>query len=155
MRTLSSELGPLADQISANPRIYADANVPAGLVEFMRSRLKWDVLFVMEHDELRRAPDAEHFRLARQLRRTLVTLDRDYLDDRRFPLDECAGVLVVSAPDERLLARLLSRLDRAFFRPRNRRKRGPRVAPRANGALPLEGRKLHVHPDWAGEQASP
>ena len=41
-------------------------------------------LFVLEHDDLRRAPDIEHYRLARQLGRTLVTLDRDYLDDRRF-----------------------------------------------------------------------
>ena len=152
MRTLSSELGPLADQIPS-PRIYADANVPAGLVAFMRERLKWDVLFVMEHDELRRASDAAHFRLARQLRRTLVTLDRDYLDDRRFPLDECAGVLVVSAPDERLLARLLSRLDRALFRPRSRKKKAPPSRPKTGGALPLEGRKLHVHPDWEGKQA--
>ncbi len=154
MRTLSSELGPLADQISSSPRVYADANVPAGLVAFMRGRLKWDVLFVMEHNDLRRAPDAEHFRLARQLRRTLVTLDRDYLDDRRFPLDECAGVLVVSAPDERLLARLLSRLDRALFRPRSRKRTAPRAALKTAG-LPLEGRKLHVHPDWAAEQATP
>src|SRR5512135_1340326 len=111
MGTLASELGPVADRVSPAPRIYADANIPAGLVNFMRTRLHWDVLFVIEHDDLRRAADLEHFRLARQLRRTLVTLDRDYLDDRRFPLDVCAGVLVVSAPDERLLAKLLSRLD--------------------------------------------
>lgn len=151
MRTLSSELGPLADQVSSEPRVYADANIPAGLVAFMRTRLHWDVLFVVEHDDLRRASDSEHFRLARQLRRTLVTLDRDYLDDRRFPLAECAGVLVVSAPDERLLARLLSRLDRALFRPRAPR-RSARPRPPRQAGLPLEGRKLHVHPDWAGEQ---
>jgi hypothetical protein len=84
------------------------------LVAFMRARLHWDVFFVLEHDELRRARDVEHFRLARQLRRTLVTLDRDYLDDRRFPLDECAGVLVVSGPDERLLARLPASEDAAI-----------------------------------------
>ncbi len=153
MGSLSSELAPLADQLSPQPRIYADANVPAGLVAFMRQRLRWDVLFVIEHDDLRRASDIEHFRLARQLHRTLVTLDRDYLDDRRFPLAECAGVLVISAPDERLLAKLLSRLDRAFFRPRGRRARS-RPRPRVAVGLPLEGRKLHVHPDWVGEQAS-
>jgi hypothetical protein len=153
MRTLASELGPLADRLSSEPRIYADANVPAGLVAFMRDHLHWDVLFVLEHDDLRRASDAEHFRLARQLRRTLVTLDCDYLDDRRFPPAECAGVLVVSGPDERLLAKLLSRLDRAFFRPRSRRKR-TRSKPRGPAGLPLEGRKLLVHPDWIGEQAS-
>ena len=43
------------------------------------------MLFVLEEDELRRAPDLKHYQLAQQLRRTLVTMDRDYLDDRRFP----------------------------------------------------------------------
>ena len=51
----------------------------------MRETLHWDVLFVIEHDDLRRAPDRRHFVLARQLGRTLVTLDRDYLDDRCYP----------------------------------------------------------------------
>ncbi len=153
MRSLSSELAPLADQISPDPRIYADANIPAGLVAFMRGRLHWDVLFVLEHDDLRRAPDLEHFRLARQLRRTLVTLDRDYLDDRRFPLTECAGVLVVSGPDEDLLAKLLVRFDRSFFRGADGRT--GHASPGEPAGLPLEGRKLHVHPDWPGEQAAP
>ncbi len=153
MRTLSSELGPLAGQFSAQPRVYADANVPAGLVSFMRARLHWDVLFVLEHDDLRRARDTEHFRLARQLRRTLITLDRDYLDDRRFPLAECGGVLVVSGPDESLLAKLLVRFDRSFFHGSNGNG-SPGGSPREPVALPLEGRKLHVHPDWPGEQAT-
>ncbi len=143
MRTLSSELAALAERSSRQPRVYADANVPAGLVAFMRTRLRWDVLFVMEHDDLRRASDLHHFRLAHQLRRTLITLDRDYLDDR-FSLSECSGVLVVSAPDERSQMKLLSRLDRALFRPRRRG-----AAPPAAAGLPLEGRKLHAHPDWA------
>lgn len=154
MRTLSSELGPLAGQLSPEPRVYADANVPAGLVSFMRDRLHWNVLFVMEHDDLRRAPDTEHFRLARQLRRTLITLDRDYLDDRRFPPAECGGVLVVSGPDENLLAKLLVRFDRSFFRSPERN--GSSESGTAEQAtLPLEGRKLHVHPDWSGEEAAP
>ena len=36
---------------------------------------------MLEEDELRRAPDATHYQLASRLGRTLVTLDRDYLDD--------------------------------------------------------------------------
>lgn len=116
MGTLSSELGPLVDQTVNQPRIYADANVPNGVVAFMREKLGWDVLFVLEHDDLRRARDVEHFRLARQLGRTLVTLDHDYLDHRLFPPDEGAGVMVLSAPDERWLRRLLTRIDREFFR---------------------------------------
>ena len=101
MGTLSSELAPHAERLTARPRIYADANVPAGLVEHMRQRLHWDVLFVLEDENLRRASDVAHFRLAHQLRRTLVTMDRDYLDDRRFPPGQGGGVLVFSAPDER------------------------------------------------------
>jgi hypothetical protein len=122
------------------PRIYADANVPVGIVAFMRTRLGWDVLHVLEEDDLRRAPDLKHYRLAQQLRRTLVTLDRDYLDDRRFPAGETSGVLVIDAPDERELSALLGRLDRAWFHPAS--------AGTAPAALPLDGRKLHVHTDW-------
>ena len=138
MGTLSSELAPVAEQLSPRPRIYCDANVPAGLVEHMRRRLRWDVLFVIEEDELRRAPDVKHFRLAQQLRRTLVTMDRDYLDDRRFPPEEGCGVLVINAPDHRELLALVTRVDRTLFQP---------VNDDAN-PLPLEGRKLQVHTDW-------
>ena len=48
MGTLSEELGPVAERLVARPRIYADANLPAGLVAHMRDRLQWDVLFVLE-----------------------------------------------------------------------------------------------------------
>jgi hypothetical protein len=131
MGTLSSELNAYAARIADAPRIYADANMPNGVVAFMRTRLGWDVLFVIEHDELRRARDIEHYRLARQLGRTLVTLDRDYIDDRMFPPAEGAGVIVFSAPDEERLRNLLKDADRKIFR--------------AEGAaaLPLEGRKIH------------
>ena len=115
MGTLSTELVPHAERLSPRPRIYADANVPAGLVAHMRGRLRWDVLFVLEQDDLRRAPDVKHYQLAQQLRRTLVTMDRDYLDDRRFPPSEGAGVLVINAPDERQLSSLLDRVDAALF----------------------------------------
>ena len=43
MGTLSSELAPHAERLSPRPRIYADANVPAGVVAYMRARLEWDV----------------------------------------------------------------------------------------------------------------
>jgi hypothetical protein len=130
--TLASELAPHAARGEA-PRIYADANIPSGVVEFMRRRLAWDVFFVLEHEELRRAPDTEHYRVARQLARTLITLDRDYEDDSRFPPAEGAGVIVFMAPDEPRLETLLERADRELFR--------------AVGAsaLPLSGRKLRWH----------
>ena len=144
MGTLASELGPHAERLTEQPRVYVDANVPAGLVAFMRTRLQWDVLFVIEHDDLRRARDGEHFRLARQLRRTLISFDRDYLDDRKFPPAECAGVLILTAPEERGYVALLTRLDQEVFRPSL-----------SASPLPFEGRKLHVHVDWPGIPDSP
>ena len=128
MKTLASELIPVAARGSA-PRVYADANIPRGAVGFMRTRLGWDVFFVMEHEELRRARDIEHYRLARQLGRTLLTQDRDYERDD-FPPAEGAGVIVFIAQDERRLRELLARADRELFR--------------SAGAspMPLEGRKM-------------
>lgn len=137
MGTLASELGTHAGRIAGQPRLYVDANVPAGLVLFMRTRLQWDVLFVIEHADLRRARDGDHFRLARQWRRTLITFDRDYLDDRKFPMQESGGVIVLTAPREQGYVALLKRLDAELFR-------------QERPSLPLEGRKIHVHVDWAG-----
>src|SRR3982750_2705014 len=117
MGTLSSELGPLVEQVADHPRVYADANIPSGVVAFMREKLRWDVLFVIEHDDLRRARDGEHYRLARQLRRTLISFDRDYLDDRKFPLAESGGVIILTAPEERGYIMLLKRLDVEVFQP--------------------------------------
>ena len=135
MGTLASELGAHAARIAGQPRVYIDANVPSGLVAYMRNELQWDVLFVMEHDDLRRAPDGDHYRLARELRRTLISFDRDYLDDRKFPPAESGGVLVMTAPEESGYMKLLARLDSELFQ---------------QETLPLEGRKLHVHVDWPG-----
>lgn len=135
MGSLASELVPHAERLSGQPRVYIDANVPAGLVAFMRTTLQWDALFVIEHDDLRRARDDDHYRMARQLGRTLITFDHDYLDDARFPPHQGSGVLVLSAPGETGFMRLLVRLDREVLR---------------SAPLPLAGRKLHVHVDWPG-----
>jgi hypothetical protein len=144
MGTLFSELAAHAERLVPQPRIYADANVPAGLVAHMRIRLHWDVLFVLEENDLRRAPDLKHYQLAEQLRRTLVTMDRDYLDDRRFPPASSGGVLVIHAPDERQLALLLERVDRLLFHAEDSDQPVPQ---------PLIGRKLQVNSDWGRELA--
>lgn len=135
MGTLASELIPHAGRLAGQPRVYVDANVPARLVHYMRTHLRWDTLFILEHDDLRRASDGQHYVTARQLGRTLITLDHDYLDDRKFPLELSGGVLVFSAPGERSLMALLMRVDQELIR----------TAP-----LPLIGRKLHVDLGWSG-----
>ena len=143
MGTLFSELAPHAERLVPHPRIYADANVPSGIVAHMRTQLRWDVLFVLEENDLRRAPDLKHYQLAQQLRRTLITMDRDYLDDRRFPLDACGGVLVIHAPDERQLSSLLDRVDRMLFHADDSDE--PVL-------LPLAGRKLQANTDWGRDE---
>jgi hypothetical protein len=130
MGTLSSELAPIVADTESDPRVYADANMPSGIVAFMRNELRWNVLFVLEHEDLRRARDIEHYRLARQLGRTLVTQDRDYIDDEGFPPAEGAGVIVFSAPDEPRLRLLLANVDQTVFRAQGA------------GPLPLAGRKV-------------
>ena len=132
MGTLSSELTPIVAKGASRPRVYADANIPNGIVAFMRTELQWDVFFVLEHDDLRRARDIEHYRLARRLGRTIVTQDRDYIDDAGFPPDEGAGVLIFSAPDDLRFRNLLTDVDATMFR--------------VEGAspLPVEGRKVLV-----------
>ena len=137
MGTLAEELATHAG-LPDRPRIYADANVPAGVVAFMRQHLHWDVLYVIEHDDLRRAPDRRHFALARQLQRTLITLDRDYLDDQRYPPSESAGLIVAWAPNEALLSNTLAELDTRVFHHDS-----GHLTP-----LPLEGRKLVADPSW-------
>ena len=134
MGTLASALRPIAQDLADAPRVYVDANVPAGVVSVMRRDLHWDVLYVMEHDDLRRAADLEHYRRALKFGRTLITLDRDFLDDKRFPPEQSPGVVVCSAPDENGLVRELTRLDRDTFRSA------------AATPLPLAGRKISLTP---------
>jgi hypothetical protein len=68
-------------------------------------------------------------------------MDRDYLDDKRFPPAEGSGVLVINAPDEQQLSLLLTRIDRALFA-------DTAVDP---APLPLAGRKMQVNSDWGRE----
>jgi len=146
--TLASELAGRADAGSDQPRVYVDANVSATLVGYMRRRLGWDVLYVMEEDDLRRASDLEHFRLARQLRRTLITFDHDFLDDHRFPPAESGGVLVLSAPDESRYRQLVTEVDRRIFRSAVEGEVEMRTVP-----MPLDGRTQHLTADWAPQHS--
>ena len=149
MGTLASELAGRVDEQPGAPRVYVDANVPAPLVRYMRQRLGWDVLHVVEEDELRRASDLEHFRLARQLRRTLITFDRDFLDDRCFPAAESGGVLVLTAPDEGRYRQMLKKLDTEIFR----RSSSETDVGRTVVPMPLAGAKRHLHAEWLQAKA--
>jgi predicted nuclease of predicted toxin-antitoxin system len=132
MGSLSSELRAVAIELSGVPRMYVDANVPQGAVAFMRHTLRWDVLFVLEEPELRRARDTDHFRRALDFGRTLITLDHDFLDERKFPVDLSPGVVICTAPDESGLKRLLRHLDQVVMRSEGSRE------------LPLRGQVIEL-----------
>ena len=142
MGTLASEFRSLQPADARPPQVYADANVPAWAIGVMRQHLGWDVLAVVEHDDLRRARDREHYVRALELGRTVVTLDRDFLDDETFPPALSPGVVVLFAPDERALGRLLALVDASVFKG-------------ATGSLPLRGQKIHVTVDWVSAAPDP
>ncbi|SRR6266576_3316097 len=76
----------------AKPRFYADENFPSVAIKILR-QLGADVLTV--RDARRRGhPDENHTAEALRLGRILITCDRDYLNDRRFPLIHCPALIV-------------------------------------------------------------
>jgi len=75
-------------------QFYADHNVDYSIVEALRIK-KYDVETARDigaekqHDEF-------HFRRAFRSKRVLLTLDRDFLDNRRFPLSQTHGIIVLN-----------------------------------------------------------
>lgn len=99
-------------------RFYANHQFPRESVEVLRSR-GIDVWYVQEHQVDRHQDDTYHYQRAREMRRLLLTQDRDYLDDHRHPLHLSPGVIVVDSGASRdpavpavLLEALLSPLLR-------------------------------------------
>ena len=134
MRSLASALQQVAAAADLT-HVYVDANLPQGFVSALRHDLGWDVLSVVEHDDLRRATDRFHFVHALELERTLITQDLDFADADRFPPAIGPGVVVLSAPDESTLIRLARHLDQSIFE----RSRSVR--------MPLRGQALILSPD--------
>ncbi len=92
--------------VSSRRKIRADfdANIPAGVAEQVRTKLRWDVLSVQEQPKLTKQEDEFHFANARKLNRLLFTLDKDFLTIAGFPLHQSPGVFVLharqDAPDD-------------------------------------------------------
>jgi hypothetical protein len=76
----------------AKPRFYADENFPPRATSILRG-MGADVLTVQEA-RTRGHPDENHMAQARKLGRVLITCDRDYLNERRFPLIHCSVIVV-------------------------------------------------------------
>jgi predicted nuclease of predicted toxin-antitoxin system len=74
----------------AKPRFYADEGFPAQAVEVLR---EWGarILTVQEAGK-RRHPDENHLAYALKKGLVFITCDRDFLNDRRFPLIHCPTI---------------------------------------------------------------
>ena len=76
----------------AKPRFYADENFP-NFATTVLLRRGANVLTVQDAKR-ERHPDENHSAEALRLHRVLITCDRDYLDERRFPLIHCPAIVV-------------------------------------------------------------
>jgi predicted nuclease of predicted toxin-antitoxin system len=79
-------------------KFYADACVPREVVEELRGA-DLDLMWAVE-DGLRRHPDGNIYGRVRKLNRVLVTMDRDFWDDREYPLHGGPGVIFVDHPPD-------------------------------------------------------
>lgn len=78
---------------SAVTRFLADENVEPWALHVMRYK-RHDIMDA-DAARIRGLEDRAVFRKAWGLQRVLITHDRDFLDDRIFPLNVCAGLLVL------------------------------------------------------------
>lgn len=81
-------------------RLYADNNIEAEIVRFLKSEAGFNVLSVADDPGLRHQEDEFHYNKARQLDRYLLTHDDDFWDDRRFPLHQSPGVIIIPKNEE-------------------------------------------------------
>jgi predicted nuclease of predicted toxin-antitoxin system len=76
----------------AKVRFYADENFPAAATALLRT--KGARVITVQETGLRRHPDENHAAFALRNGYVLVTCDRDYLDNRKFPLIHCPTIVV-------------------------------------------------------------
>ena len=90
---------------------YADHNLDESIVYVLRHQ-KYDVVTAREIGA-EQQPDEYHFRWSAQKGRVLLTQDKDFLDNGRFPLSQTHGVVVfnVNSASTSELARALEVVD--------------------------------------------
>ena len=93
--------------------LYFDEHIPGNVVLALREVKRWKkkcrILSVTNCGQSGR-DDRHQFEYCRKKDYVLVTRDRGFLDDRRFPLIRCPGIIVLTQTDDEA-ARMLSALD--------------------------------------------
>lgn len=76
----------------AKPKFYADENFPNGAARLLRKM--GARLLTAQEAGLTKHPDENHAAYALRRGYVLLTCDRDYLNERRFPLIHCPAIVV-------------------------------------------------------------
>lgn len=94
-------------QLSGMARFYSDHNIDAVITHILR----WEKLDVVTAKDIQagQQPDEFHYKYAFSSKRVLLTHDKDFLDDERFPLSQTYGAVIfnVDAADAGQIARAL------------------------------------------------
>ncbi|MBI5356588.1 DUF5615 family PIN-like protein [Candidatus Collierbacteria bacterium] len=88
---------PLNKKPHKRPKIYADENVFPESVSFLRSK-KINILHAVKDLDFGGKDDVFHWELANKYQRILLTLDRDFLNNRLFPLRQSWGAIIIIVP---------------------------------------------------------
>lgn len=118
----------------ARLRYYADENIDPAFVAFLRELLGANVASAIGQG-FRGRDDDFHFQEARRQGRVLVTHDRDFLDDRRFPFQGIEGVVVLDIPQEYPGIGWIAELMAREILPSGRNLRGTKVVVSRDGIL--------------------
>lgn len=78
--------------LTGEARFYADHNLDQSIVYVLRHE-KFDVE-TAEGIQADKQPDEFHYRYAFKSKRVLLTHDKDFLDNERYPLSQTCGVIV-------------------------------------------------------------
>lgn len=84
----------LKSRFGRSAKWLADENIDLSIIEWMRS----EGMNVRTASELgfKRKDDREIFALARKLNRMIITGDKDFWDDSKFPVDMSPGIIIIS-----------------------------------------------------------
>jgi hypothetical protein len=86
-----------ANYFRGRVKFYADENIDIALVRHLRTKIKVNITSALELGFGGRG-DSFHFQEAKRSKRFLLTCDKDFLNNIKFPLNHCFGVVILDIP---------------------------------------------------------
>ncbi|MFH0813827.1 MAG: DUF5615 family PIN-like protein [Pseudomonadota bacterium] len=80
-------------------KLYFDSNFPKDIVKWLKTDNYWKKkckIFSAYDDKNQNKDDNFHFNYCKKKRLTLVTLDDDFMDDRKYPFSKMPGIIRVA-----------------------------------------------------------